>query len=689
MREFRLDDGRAVRLGKQLASAGEGVVSEVIGHPEWVAKIYHPHLPQQGLQARGRKVRAMAAAKPAGATQADGFVVLAWPEHALLGPDARVRGFVMRKIDTSKTVEVHSLSNPADRADPNPKGPQWPKKATWLHLVNVSRNLCRALDTAHNAGAVIGDFNERNILVADTTLVTLVDCDSFQFRSGSTVHPCGVARPEFLAPELAKVDLAKHVRDRSSDLFVLAIHIHLLLMAGNHPFSRGNWTGPGEKPEALVLAAGGHWAGGAQSRLKPHPAAPEVSMLPVAVRNLFERALGVGARQPAQRPSAAEWERALAAMTLVGCSRDKTHVYPNHNRSCPWCALASRQNGTTRTTSGPRPKTTVPKPGTRVRRSAAATVGTRPVTKTATATRPAATTTRATATTAMVGTKPAAGTTATAAVATTQRAATGPGAQGKPTPKRPDPVLAERRENDSSARLLTVVASLTCLLPWLLGHYVLRGNYLPVSGEVYDDEIRAWWPYFWAELRAGWALLWLAAGAFFVFRPWRGRWVSVATGVALAAAAIWMGPGAKADFAAAEQDSVFALSATAYPFPRYHTMCNSIDVGVRDAEDEPTHTMWQMYVYTDAEFGTSVCDHVAVYRGWTRVAHLQLPEGVTIDNTSRDVWVHFEETGETVPRGWVFWNLDWSRIWLNARTGDGRVVSTNLRDAPNGGLALR
>ena len=71
----------------------------------------------------------------------------------------------------------------------------------------MAANLCLAVDTVHRVDAVIGDFQERNILVNDTTRVTLVDCDSMQF-TGADGHQflCGVGRPEFTAPELAGVD---------------------------------------------------------------------------------------------------------------------------------------------------------------------------------------------------------------------------------------------------------------------------------------------------------------------------------------------------------------------------------------------------------------------------------------------------------------------------------------------------
>jgi DNA-binding helix-hairpin-helix protein with protein kinase domain len=103
-----------------------------------------------------------------------------------------------------------------------------------------------AVEVVHRGDAVIGDFQERNILVADTTRVTLVDCDSMQFTdTAGRQYPSPLGRLEFTAPELAGLDLRLAPREQSSDLFALAEHIHLLPMAGNHPFMRGTWTGPG------------------------------------------------------------------------------------------------------------------------------------------------------------------------------------------------------------------------------------------------------------------------------------------------------------------------------------------------------------------------------------------------------------------------------------------------------------
>ncbi len=333
---YSLDGGGELSLGAVIARAGEGTICEVVGHTEWVAKVFHPTLGD--LAAKVEKVAAMVGVSPPGAVQPDGFVVLTWPVH-VLSDSGGVVGYVMSRVDTRNAVEIHSISNPSYRADPLPSAPQWTRGVTWMHLVNIAANLCLAVEAVHRVNAVIGDFQERNILVADTTQVTLVDCDSMQFTDGSgRQFLCGVGRPEFTAPELASVNLRERARERPSDLFALAVHIHLLLMAGNHPFMRGTWTGAGDQPDAFTLAQSGSWAGAPGSPLARHPLAPPVTYLPAQVQRLFVRAFTDGARDPSARPSAVEWREALLRIQVVTCPRG-THQMPAEADPCPWCAI--------------------------------------------------------------------------------------------------------------------------------------------------------------------------------------------------------------------------------------------------------------------------------------------------------------------------------------------------------------
>lgn len=339
---LELADGSWVELGPVLARAGEGTIFALSHRENLVAKVFHPDL--DNLDEKRAKVSAMVETVPHGTVQADGFVVLAWPKQ-LVYRGGVVAGFLMPRIDTASAVEIHSLSNPSNRVNPLPSAPQWTSGATWTHLVTAAANLCLAVDVVHHVDAVIGDFQERNILVANTVRVTLVDCDSMQFTDSSGrqfLSPLG--RPEFTAPELADVDLRTTARDKSSDLFALAVHIHLLIMAGNHPFLRGSWTGPGDQPDALTLARQGNWAGGPGSSLRTHPLAPPVNFLPTEIQGLFTRAFTEGVKNPTARPSAEEWRKALARIQVITCPRQPAHQIPAGADSCPWCDIdAARQ----------------------------------------------------------------------------------------------------------------------------------------------------------------------------------------------------------------------------------------------------------------------------------------------------------------------------------------------------------
>lgn len=364
----RMDTGEYVDLSPVLARAGEGTVYGVLQRPELAAKVFHPTL--KGRDTKLEKVSAMVGSTPAGATQPNGFVVLTWPSHVISDGRDPV-GFVMPRINTATSVEIHTMSNPANREDPLPSSPQWTRHATWAHLVNTAANLCLAVEVVHRVDAVIGDFQERNILVVDTTEVTLVDCDSMQFTdSTGRRYLCAVGRPEFTAPELAGVDLRSTPREQPADLFALAIHIHQLLMAGNHPFLRGTWSGTGEQPDAITLAKAGDWAGGPGSRLHTHPLAPPVSFLPGEIQDLFARALTAGASDPAMRPTAAQWREALLRIRLTGCPAG-AHQIPVETAACPWCVIDDeretrrlRRESLSAGTTGPRP---LPRPPARPR----------------------------------------------------------------------------------------------------------------------------------------------------------------------------------------------------------------------------------------------------------------------------------------------------------------------------------
>ena len=342
----RSGSGDRFAAGRRLAVGGEGEIYEVSRHPGLVFKRLHDAVLANSPDA-GLRLEAMVANRPTRwQEQKTGHILLAWPSDVVL-ESGRFVGYVMPRIDVRKTAELHVVTNPSDRRNPGPNSPAWVRGFNWRYLLQTATNLALATRALHVDGYVIGDFNERNVLISHDARVTLVDCDSMQVRHPSgRVFPCVVGRPEFTAPELLGTDLRTTPRRPSSDLFALAVHIHQLLMDGAHPFD-GLWHGDGDKPKRHQLAKEGVYAYAGDHRLTPHPGAIPFDFLPSSIRQLFIAAFVDGATRPDARPTGRRWRVALDEVVgeVRRCQLSRDHWYPAHHSSCPWCA---------RTTAAPR-----------------------------------------------------------------------------------------------------------------------------------------------------------------------------------------------------------------------------------------------------------------------------------------------------------------------------------------------
>ena len=180
------------------------------------------------------------------------------------------------------------------------------------------------------------DLNESNVLIAPNTLITLIDCDSFQVkdpRSGA-VYRCPVGRDEYAAPEAqlgtqGRSSYRDFDRTPEMDCFALATMIFQLLMDGTHPFqAKGRLVDNAPTTKAKILA--GHFPyGGGQNGVAPPDHALPFEILAPELRTLFRRCFVEGHRNPRARPSAREWVGNLRALQsrLQQCPTN-----PNHSR---------------------------------------------------------------------------------------------------------------------------------------------------------------------------------------------------------------------------------------------------------------------------------------------------------------------------------------------------------------------
>ncbi len=297
-RLVREGTGEAVTLtGSPFPPGGEGRVFEVAGS-DLLAKVYHDPTPQ-----RAEKLLAMIKNPPRTRGRGRARFFIAWPVDRLLEPGSgRCVGFLMPRAEDQKLLL--KLYNPRARGQPVERSV----------LVRTARSIAAAVRSLHEKGYVVGDVNESNILAGGDGSVSLVDADSFQVRAAGRAYRCLVGRPEFTPPELQGASFADVDRGPEHDRFGLGVLAFLLLMEGNHPFA-AEYTGRGNRLPLPGRIARGLWpyGAGASAAYRPRKEAPPLDALPPAVQALMRRCFEAGHNDPRRRPTAAEWEAALAA----------------------------------------------------------------------------------------------------------------------------------------------------------------------------------------------------------------------------------------------------------------------------------------------------------------------------------------------------------------------------------------
>lgn len=304
----------------------------LLSEPSNVVKLYH-----KPDQHRAEKLALMIAHPPA-SIGLEGHVTIAWPQRRVFSrtADKSVIGFIMPRVVGGEQLSI--LHNMRSRLNSKPR-------FNWRYLVRTSKNLCSLVTRIHEANYVVGDLNDSGVLVSETAVVSLVDCDSFQVADPASgrIHRCPVGMGMFTAPELLGKNFAEVNRTISHDNFALAVLIHLALM-GSHPFNV-LVARHAEQP-TIEDAIREYWypdAGTAAAA--PSRGSLPYDVLPTDIRALLTQAFGPGRNQ---RPTSSQWHHALSVLEsgLLSCPKNSNHVYSGHLGSdCPWCARKSTLSG--------------------------------------------------------------------------------------------------------------------------------------------------------------------------------------------------------------------------------------------------------------------------------------------------------------------------------------------------------
>lgn len=307
--------GRNHRLGGKLGAGNEGAVFEVETDSSLVAKVYHEAVERQ----RARKLEIMMErANP------QLFAHTAWPVDLADTPKFTI--FMPRGAGK----EIHESFHPKSRLQNFPD-------AKYRFLLTVAYNLCAALSGIHAAGAIVGDFNQKNVLVNKDGRVRFLDCDSFQINHGNEVYRCTVGVPEYLAPELHGTDFEREIRTPHQDNFTLAIFIFQLLFMGRHPFF--GVGGPDEPGECVKKRLYAYSSAAGSYGVKPPPKTLGIDTVTPEIARLFDTAFR-GA--PENRPPPEVWGRSIKGMLdqLIQCKINASHEhYSSRPGGCPFCSI--------------------------------------------------------------------------------------------------------------------------------------------------------------------------------------------------------------------------------------------------------------------------------------------------------------------------------------------------------------
>lgn len=303
------EKGQGYLLRDSIGDGGEGLIFAVPGRPNLVAKIFTKIEPDSEP-----KIRAMCG-------QNAPHPNMAWPEVPLFDNRRQFVGFLMTRF--FDVVQMHEYFTTTGKDYP-----------VWREAFDMARQIAEMVSDIHAGGFVVGDLNERNILVSEKKRAVLVDCDSMQMNLAGTQYLCHVGRPEYLAPELQDGALRGVLREPHSDNWSLAVLIGQLLFLGRNPF----YGGSGNTQPADNVREGRTWL--FDYKLAPTGAPDPQAILSSEMLALFQRAFVSGLHVPSLRPSAMEWARAMRQgyAQIQTCSQNGRHDFLK-GQSCYWCGF--------------------------------------------------------------------------------------------------------------------------------------------------------------------------------------------------------------------------------------------------------------------------------------------------------------------------------------------------------------
>ena len=285
-----------------------------------------------------------------------GITCSCYPEHFFFEHGSRNDDFLKIKGKEKEGKWFASAKHRAKFIDPRELG-------NWLSYLQMTIKIARAVKRMHSAGLAHSDLSYKNVLIDPSGgHACIVDIDGLVVPG--KFPPDVVGTPDFIAPEvMSTLQLSQDNPQRNlprieTDRHALSVLIYMYLLY-RHPLRGGKIhdQDPQKDEEAAMGAKALFVEDPSDSSNRPSSAEMSAATLPWSDVNrlpyqitgpylsaLFERAFQTGLHNPAERPTADEWEQALVkTVDLVqpcansNCDQ-KWYVFDNTTRpKCPFC----------------------------------------------------------------------------------------------------------------------------------------------------------------------------------------------------------------------------------------------------------------------------------------------------------------------------------------------------------------
>ena len=302
--------------GKGTETIG-GTLYNVRGAPHLVAKIYSASKSTPEAHVR---LQRMIAYPPPNPTASLNHLSYAWPQNVLYDHQKNFIGYLQFRVLQGYPLSI--LLDPRAR-----QSHQIFWNFSFQHLVYVGIQLATLFRSLQEGGYVFADLDENLFYVTEQGLVTLVDTEYLRFYDETPAAGSFSTdtRKEYAPPEVFSqlsggeaTASAVPLWGLPQDHFRLAILLFRLLMEGHHPFSGVSPAGEKEIPlEERIVKGLFPFSEEVQRTTgwRPPASAPSYDRLGATLQELFHRAFVIGAREPQQRPTPAEFLSALTELS--------------------------------------------------------------------------------------------------------------------------------------------------------------------------------------------------------------------------------------------------------------------------------------------------------------------------------------------------------------------------------------